>query len=135
MGKIYQHIGDYLPEKTTGKFVEIGSDRWEGSTACLDKLAASHSTTLITVDVLTDARDRLKSECPNTEFVVSNGIEWAGNFAMTHTDIDVLYLDNFDYIWDVNLFQANINQQKAEYAGRGVTMSKKLGRKLVNGLN
>jgi hypothetical protein len=123
MGKVYQHIGTYLESTTNGVFVEIGSDRGEGSTQWLDALARDHGKTLITVDVSSKAKSRWESKLTNTEFVVQSGSQWASEFAHTCTDIDALYLDNFDYIWDINEVRPAIQLQMVEYADRGVAMT------------
>jgi hypothetical protein len=123
MGKVYQSIVNYLPEKTTGVFVEIGSERWEGSTIWLDRLAGQCMTKLISVDIKSDAQQRYSNQLTNTEFVVAPGSTWAKQFASTPADIAVLYLDNFDYIWDVNNITAEIQKQIQEYSGQGITMN------------
>jgi len=122
MGKVYQHIGSYL-ESGPGVFVEIGSDRGEGSTTWLDALAAERNTKLITVDVLSKAKGHLESKLPNTEFVVAKGSDWAEEFYKTGQGISALYLDNFDYIWDINEVRPAIQIQMAEYATRGTPMT------------
>lgn len=123
MGRVYQHIGTYIHSTANGVFVEIGSDRGEGSTAWLDALAAEHSKKLITVDISGKARGHLESKLTNTEFVVQSGSDWADDFAHNSTDIDVLYLDNFDYIWDINEVRPAIQIQMADYASRGTPMT------------
>lgn len=123
MGKVYQHIGNYLEANTPGVFVEIGSDRGEGSTTWLDALAAERNTKLITVDVLSKAKGHLESKLPNTEFVVAKGSTWAEEFYKTGHGVSVLYLDNFDYIWDINEVRPAIQIQMAEYADRGTPMT------------
>ena len=123
MGKIYQSIASYMPENPTGVFVEIGSERGEGSTISLNNLAKQYNTKLISVDIVSDAKQRYSTELENTEFIVASGSEWAKEFATSWTDIAVLYLDNFDYIWDVNNVSAAIQIQMREYAGQGITMT------------
>ena len=123
MGRVYQHIGSYIDPNTNGVFVEIGSDRGEGSTQWLDALAADHNTKLITVDTSSKAKSRWEEQLPSTEFVVQTGSEWADNFYRTGTGISVLYLDNFDYIWDINEIRPAIKLQMAEYAAQGVAMT------------
>jgi hypothetical protein len=123
VGKIYQRIIDHLPEKVKGVFVEIGSDRGEGSTVLLDKWAGQAGTKLITVDILSNSKNRLEGSLTNTEFVVAQGSTWAKDFASSWTDIAVLYLDNFDYIWDINNVSPAIQMQMQEYARQGVTMT------------
>lgn len=102
-------------------FVEIGSDRFEGSTAELDRLAGSYQTKLITVDILPEARQRLSGQLVNTEFVVASGRSWAKLYQ--GPPISVLYLDNFDYIWDTKENNPHIYRQVADYASRGIQMT------------
>ena len=123
MGRVYQHIGNYLEPSTPGVFVEIGSERGEGSTVWLDALAAERNTKLITVDISGKAQGHWADKLPNTEFVVQSGSDWADNFAHNWTDIAVLYLDNFDYIWDINEVRSAIQIQMADYADRGTPMT------------
>jgi len=123
MGKVYQHIGTYLKQGSTGVFVEIGSDRGEGSTQWLDALAAERKTKLISVDVSNKAQSHWADKLSDTKFVVESGSVWASEFAYDWTDIAVLYLDNFDYIWDINEIRPAIKLQMAEYADRGVAMT------------
>lgn len=123
MGTVYHHIGTYLEPSTAGVLVEIGSDRGEGSTEFLNGLAANHDKKLITVDISGKAKSRWQSSLTNTEFVVQSGSQWASEFAHTWTDIDALYLDNFDYIWDINDVRPAIQLQMVEYADRGVSMT------------
>lgn len=122
MGRVYQHIGSYI-KPGLGLFVEIGSDRGEGSTAWLDALAAEHNTKLITVDISSKARGHLESKLNNTEFVVQAGSDWADDFYTSGQGIAVLYLDNFDYIWDINEVRPAIQIQMADYADRGTPMT------------
>jgi len=123
MGKIYKDINNFLPQTPRGLFVEIGSDRGEGSTQTLAELAQQNNTRLITVDISSKAQSRLSHTLPNTDFVVASGSVWARDFANTHTNIAVLYLDNFDYIWDIDSVSAAIRQQMHDYAGQGIVMS------------
>jgi len=123
MGTVYHHIGTYLEPSTAGVFVEIGSDRGEGSTEFLNNLAANHDKKLITVDISGKAKSRWQTTLSNTEFVVQSGSQWASEFAHTWTDIDALYLDNFDYIWDINDVRPAIQLKMVEYADRGVAMT------------
>ena len=123
MGTVYQHIGKHLPDTVHGVFVEIGSDRGEGSTQHLDRLATQHGTKLITVDILSKAKSWLESTCTNTQFVVADGAAWAKEFAQNWTDVAVLYLDNFDYIWDINNTSPAIEVQMRQYASNGTPMT------------
>lgn len=123
MGKIYQQVNAWFTPTSNGVLVEIGSDRGEGSTQWLDALAAKHRKKLITVDVVSKAQSRWQHQLPNTEFVVQDGAAWAKEFAHSATDIDLLYLDNYDYIWDINDVRPAIQMQMQEYSERGVAMT------------
>jgi hypothetical protein len=123
MGKIYQSIASYMPDNPAGVFVEIGSERGEGSTISLNNLARQYNTKLISVDINPDAKQRYGTQLENTEFVVASGSEWSREFSTVSTNIALLYLDNFDYIWDVNNVSAAIQVQMREYAGQGITMT------------
>jgi hypothetical protein len=122
MGSVFKEIKNYI-QPGPGVYVEIGSDRGEGSTQELAELAQCNNTTLVTVDISDRARGRLQYQLPNVEFVVADGATWAHEFALSHTDIACLYLDNFDYIWDINEVRPAIKMQMHEYASRGVAMT------------
>lgn len=123
MGTVYKKIDQYFEPSARGVLVEIGSDRGEGSTSHLAALATIHQKKLITVDVLPDAQLKLANQFDNVEFVVSSGSDWADDFAYNCCDIDLLYLDNFDYIWDINNVRPAIQMQMHEYSQRGVAMT------------
>ena len=124
MGTPYQEIEKFLPAITGSHvMVEIGSDRGEGSTVYLDDLAGRLGTKLYSVDILPKAQHRLQHICANTEFVVASGSQWSQDFHQHWHNISVLYLDNFDYIWDINDVRPAIQQQQHLYAEMGMTMS------------
>jgi hypothetical protein len=123
VGKIYQSIASFMPEKPVGIFVEIGSERGEGSTISLNNLAAQYNTKLISVDIDTTAKQIYADQLPNTQFVVASGSTWAKEFFSNGTDIALLYLDNFDYIWDINNVSPAIQVQMRQYAGQDITMT------------
>lgn len=123
MGTIFKKINQYFEPSANGVLVEIGSDRGEGSTGHLAALAAQHQKRLISVDVLPDAKRKLAEKFDNVDFVVATGSDWADDFAHTWCGIDALYLDNFDYIWDINNVRPAIQMQMHEYSQRGVIMT------------
>jgi len=94
MGLDVDLLEQYIPSTVTGVFVEIGSDRMQGSTAKLDQMAQRFGTKLISVDILPHAQQRLQKQLPTVEFVVAAGSTWAKTFQGT---IDCLFLDNYDY--------------------------------------
>jgi len=110
MGTIFKEIKNFI-KPSSGVFVEIGSERGEGSTRELDRLAKSHGTKLISVDISPSAKNRYQTELPDVEFVVAQGSVWAREFGSIPTDIACLYLDNFDYIWDINDIRPAIQRQ------------------------
>ena len=123
--KIFDSLSKYMPASPQGMFVEIGSDRYEGSTKILAGLAKKCGTKLISVDVLREAQDRLQHEFDNVEFIIESGSKWADKYAKLGINIAVLYLDNFDYLYDINDANTNlrIKQQIASYADRGIEMN------------
>jgi hypothetical protein len=124
MGSIFKKLESHLinPESNS-IFVEIGSDRGEGSTSELDRLAGLHGTKLITVDVSTEAKQQLSAVLANTEFVVQSGSAWAKHYQ--GPTISCLYLDNFDYIWDTKDICSHkpTMDQMHEYNTHGQTMN------------
>lgn len=122
MGKIFQVLDQYLQSiQPNSVFVEIGSDRWEGSTKELDRVAGMYHTRLISVDILSNARRRLAGECHNTDFIVAKGSEWASRYS--GPGIAALYLDNFDYIWNIKEIHESTEQQKQEYLARNEVLT------------
>lgn len=125
MGLVYKQVEHFLPASLVGPhvMVEIGSDRGEGSTQYLDTLAQKYNTRLLSVDILPKASTRLKSTCANTDFVVAPGAEWSKEFYKNPHSISVLYLDNFDYLWDINEIRPALKQQQHLYASLGLEMT------------
>ena len=127
MGKLYQQVGQHL----LGSFpddviVEIGSDRWEGSSAYFADLASTHDMRFISVDLDEDARNRLrKTIAPEhselTEFVQAEGTQWTAQYQ--GPKIRVLYLDNFDWDWRTDRQQQMIQDQVQWYQQRGLFMN------------
>jgi hypothetical protein len=122
MGAIFKRLEPYVTPSPGSVFVEIGSDRHEGSTHELDRLAGQYQTRLISVDILPQARQRLSSSLVNTDFVVASGSAWARDYQ--GPSIACVYLDNFDYIWDINeTDHIHTQRQVIEYADRGMVMN------------
>jgi len=121
MGGVCKKLDDLLDRVAPDSvFVEIGSDRYEGSTQDLDALAALHRTRLISVDIVPDAKRRLETRLANTDFVVADGTAWAETYQ--GPPVACLYLDNFDYIYDVTAIDAGIQAQKRRYSEMGLEM-------------
>ncbi len=122
---IFKFLDQHLPECCTGIFVEIGSDRYEGSTAILANAAAKHHTRLISVDHSSDAQRRLGSSLPQVQWIQANGSTWAREFVQQQISIDCLSLDNFDYQYNIKDIEwhSRIQQQVQEYRGMGIEMN------------
>ena len=127
MGKLYQEIGRHLLGQFPDEIiVEIGSDRWEGSSAYFADLANTHDMKFVSVDLDGDARRRIqKTINPEhagiTEFVHAEGTAWSARYQ--GPQIKVLYLDNFDWDWRTDRQQSMIQDQVRWYADRGIVMN------------
>jgi hypothetical protein len=127
MGKLYQQVGQHLSGIFDSEvIVEIGSDRWEGSSAYFADLANTHGMRLVTVDLDPSAGIRLrKTIAPEhvhlVEFIQAEGIAWSKQYS--GPAIKTLYLDNFDWDWSTNRPSEMIEQQRQWYSSQGITMS------------
>jgi hypothetical protein len=127
MGKLYQQVGRHLSGTFPGEvIVEIGSDRWEGSSAYFADLANTHNMQFISVDLDEDARHRLrKTISPDhsdlTEFVQAEGTQWTAKYQ--GSKIRALYLDNFDWDWRTDRQQQMIQTQVQWYQQQGLVMN------------
>lgn len=53
---------------------------------------------------------------PNITWVNDIGSKWTANYGVTHgSPISLLYLDNFDYIWDIDNIDIRSNEQIDNY--------------------
>jgi hypothetical protein len=119
MGQIFSLTEQYLPNINSGSvFVEIGSDRWEGSTEYFVNLASKNNTTLHTVDIDPDPQSRHQSLL-GVQWHCAIGSEWAKNeFPKLNKTISCLYLDNFDYDWETTQHSSMIANQQELYRSR-----------------
>jgi hypothetical protein len=123
MGTAYLKTHEYLTS-ADGVFVEIGSERGEGSTNYFAELARKMDTKLITVDV-----KNVPNQLSDVEYVTANGSHWAQHIFPDYSKkISCLYLDNFDYNWDVAQGGSQqmidiVKNQQEEYLTRGVVMN------------
>ena len=108
MGATYQKTAELLSSiDPTSVFVEIGSDRMEGSTLYFANLAEQYNTVLHTVDITAEPQSRIKHSA--ICWHVGIGSNWCKNVWPTvGKEISVLYLDNFDYDWN----SANTSKSK-----------------------
>jgi hypothetical protein len=95
-------------------FVEIGSDRGEGSTRFLASQAEMYNTVLYTVDINDYASKTIQH--PNVKFFVEPGSSWVKHtWPNIAKKISLLHLDNFDWIWDINNIPDWISNQITTY--------------------
>jgi len=128
MGTVFQAAEQFLtPASADCVFVEIGSDRYEGSTMHFAKLAMHKQTVLHTVDIINDSQIRIERQGPAEGIIwhVGVGSLWAKNvFPTLGKKISCLYLDNFDYDWNVTLINQDIQNQKKFYQEQfGIVMN------------
>jgi len=127
MGKLYQQVGQHLSGAFPGEvIVEIGSDRWEGSSAYFADLANTHDMRFITVDLDPGAELRLRKTVLSdhthlVEFVQAEGTQWTVKYQ--DSKIRVLYLDNFDWDWRTDRQQQMIQNQVQWYQQQGLVMN------------
>ena len=119
MGSTFKSVEQYLPPINQDLvFVEIGSDRYEGSTEFFAELAIKNNTVLHTVDISNEAQQRLtrSRNMPGIIWHQASGSKWAAQtFPLLGKKISLLYLDNFDYDWHIESPTPNIELQKKEY--------------------
>jgi hypothetical protein len=127
MGKLYQQVGRHLSGTFNSEvIVEIGSDRWEGSSAYFADLANTHDMRFITVDLDPGAELRLRKTVLSdhahlVEFVQAEGTQWTAKYQ--GSKIRVLYLDNFDWDWRTDRQQQMIQNQVQWYQQQGLVMN------------
>ena len=104
MGQLYLETEQYLSSVNGNSvFVEIGSERGEGSTSFFANIAKKHNIALHTVDVVDHARTELSTKFDNIIWHINTGSVWASDiFPTFDKTISCVYLDNFDYIWDID---------------------------------
>ena len=85
-----------------------------------DKIEAQHYQR---IDDLHRSPHRLEAH-PAITWHIAPGSTWAQNYACDeHAPISVLYLDNFDYIWDAYNPDPGIDNQRIEYLQRNINMN------------
>ena len=98
MGQLFRQVTKYLPEVCDGVFIEIGSDRLEGSTMFLAEVANAHKTVLHSIDMQKEPQFRINHESIiwHTEI----GSIWCKNkWPEIAKQIDLLHLDNYDFCY------------------------------------
>ena len=80
MGMTFKKSENLLPPVEPGSvFVEIGSDRYEGSTTYFADLAVRNGTVLHTVDLLSEPKERINRDgvVPGIVWHQADGVEWS----------------------------------------------------------
>ena len=107
MGTYYRNVEKYLDKIDRGVWVEIGTERGEGSTRFFADLAKTHATKFFAVDADPDqiaiSSELLKVNGVIPEYINvinAKGEDFLGDLSQTIGDekISLAYLDNFD--WD-----------------------------------
>ncbi len=120
MTRIYGQIDQYFDQSIITDidpdtvWVEIGSERGEGSTFNLWAQAQKFNIVLHTVDI----SDRCSRTMKQSGLVchVAKGSEWTKHFASTvNKKISLLHLDNFDWIWNPYHVDTFIQDQIKDY--------------------
>jgi hypothetical protein len=114
MGTTFNLAKDLQQIEPDSIFLEIGSDRSEGSTKFLADLAQKHGTVLHTVDI-----DKQKTNAIEHSSIVwhtGKGSEWSKTeYPKIGKKISLLYLDNFDWNYWVGTKDHWVQQQIIEY--------------------
>lgn len=119
----YQHLaGLVLACNENNIVVEIGSENGEGSSVWLYEWARERNIEFYSVDVEHRMRERTY---PHITWVVAeSGSVWCRKVLPgLNKTIKVLYLDNFDWIWDSTNIAPYCQTQIENYAARGVVMN------------
>jgi len=130
MGDCYKQVKNYVNANHSGIVLEIGSDRYDGSSAYFAEIAEQLGTQFITLD-LDENMPRRLAQCipahlkPITEFIHCDGTEWTKT---CKHQISVLYFFNFDWNWEPSSsskghWQKRIEEQRTWYQERGITMN------------
>lgn len=124
MSDAFKHTEQYLGKTKNTIFLEIGSDRHEGSTEYFSQLAQKHGAEMHTVDIIDEPKRRLP-DLPAT-WHIGWGSDWCENqLPKLDKKISCLYLDNFDYIWNIDLIlnDTDIKQRRFYKEELGIPMA------------
>jgi len=111
MDHIYKYINNYLhkPVQQNAVFVEIGSEREDGSTSHIADLARKYSVNFHSVDVEVEKKSKHENVIWHTE----KGSVWTSQYGNTISKpISMLFLDNVDYNYNMML-DSSIEERKS----------------------
>lgn len=129
MGTIYKKINDHIVwvNPDTDVFVEIGSERGEGSTRFFAELAVENNTVVHTVDINPYPQTwlTLHGVVDGIVWHQGHGSSWAKEvFPTLKKQISILYLDNFDYNYNTVTMDQMILDQQQDYLEKfGIAMT------------
>lgn len=119
MGAIFREAEHYVENLAGSIILEIGSDRYEGSTEYFANLAQLHNVEFHSVDIVDDARRRLRHLPVNWH--TRSGSEWCRvDLPQLDTQVGCVYLDNFDYNWDVRQPAQDWMQKQQQFYAKTV---------------
>ena len=100
MGKLYTETEKYLGNVKDTVFLEIGSDRYEGSTIYFANLARRLGAEFHTVDIVEKYKKPFEGLSINWH--TAAGSAWCTNeLPKINKPVSCVYLDNYDYNWNV----------------------------------
>ena len=118
MGNLFKDVEPYIKDIDSDHiFLEIGSERNEGSSAFLSNLATKFNTVLHSVDIDYEVQYRVA----NSKIIwhIAKGSEWCDSYETTvGKRIGLLYLDNFDYDWNISINNPIIKELQETYLSR-----------------
>lgn len=120
MGSKLYTLAERFPIKPGSSIVEIGSERGEGSTSFLTKVAIDNHVVFHSVDII----DRGLKDTDSFKFHHMSGESFVKSVLTSFQErVAVLYLDNFDWQWAHDKGGNAYEAQIAEYASLGLVMS------------
>lgn len=116
MGQCFKQI-ESLINNFDGEILEIGTERYEGSSVYFSTLAKKNNKQFITVDIDSDSGNILKETNVGEHiFYNMSGSTFVIDVLPTlNIKIKVLYLDNYDWNWNINEETSDIQDQKRRY--------------------
>lgn len=126
MGQLFRKTVDLFEHSSPQQcIVEIGSDRYEGSTAFFAECANNHKLWLYTVDIDGECEFRIRRTASKhlgrVRFYQQDGVEFASNFR--GPGIHTVYLDNFDWDWEPGNPNRMIDEQRIWYSLKGYELN------------
>lgn len=123
----YEKTFQFVNQKDVDLILEIGSDNYEGSTPYIAEKAKEWDKLFISIDISYKAIERLEEELAHTgmRWVAGvKGSKWCrGTTPALKNPIGLVFLDNFDYDWDVKQRSVEYERLKREYYALGLTLN------------